>query len=254
MKVVILCGGKGTRIREETENKPKPMIEIGGRPIVWHIMKLYAHYGFNDFILCLGYKQEVIKDYFIRYAHMNSNFTINLSQQGFYYHNNHPENWNVTLVDTGQETKKGGRLKLVAPHITTDKFMLTYGDGVADINIRQLVDFHSVQNKKVTFTGIHPISRFATIETDESGEIINWSEKKKLEPYINGGFFVINRGALDYIQSDCEWEEEPMQRLAAERQVAMYKHEGFWQCMDTYRDYKLLNDSWQNNQAKWKVW
>jgi len=140
MKIVIFCGGKGTRIREETENRPKPMIEIGGRPIVWHIMKLYAHYGFTDFILCLGYKQEVIKDYFMRYAHMNSNFTINLNQQGLYYHDNHPENWNVTLVDTGLETKKGGRLKLVAPHITTDKFMLTYGDGVADINIKSLVD------------------------------------------------------------------------------------------------------------------
>ncbi|NQT49995.1 glucose-1-phosphate cytidylyltransferase [Candidatus Kuenenbacteria bacterium] len=254
MQVVILCGGKGTRIREETEHKPKPMIKIGGKPILWHIMKQYSHYGFNDFILCLGYKQHVIKEYFLEYAHMNSNFTVNLSQREVMTHDSHPENWKVTLVDTGENTKKGKRLTMIEPYLVGEKFMLTYGDGVSNVNINDLINFHDSQKKKVTFTGVHPISRFGTVDCDEHGNIRSWSEKKQLEAYVNGGFFVINRDALDCIDGDCEWEEEPLQKIANEGNLAMYKHNGFWHCMDTFRDYKILNKLWDDNQAQWKIW
>lgn len=255
MKVVILCGGKGTRLREETEYRPKPMVEIGNRPIIWHIMKIYSHYGFNDFVLCMGYKHHVIREYFMNYRYMNSDVTVSLSSEGkIVCHNCHEEDWNVTLAYTGQDTKKGLRIKMVAPYLDGDRFMLTYGDGVSNVNIRELIAHHDRQGTLATFTGVHPVSRFATVEHDESGKIIDWAEKKQLEGYINAGFFVLEKSILDYIEGDEELEEEPMKRLAQEGKLSIYKHNGFWQCMDTYRDYTLLTDLWEGGKAPWKVW
>lgn len=255
MKVVILCGGMGTRLREETEHKPKPMVEIGGKPILWHIMKIYSTYGFNDFILCLGYKQQIIREYFLNYKYMNNDFTIHLSsKERIISHSAHNENWNVTLVDTGPETKKGTRIKMIEPHIKEDRFMVTYGDGVGNIKIKELVNYHLKEKKIATFTGVHPISRFATINLDEKGEVSSWKEKREIEEYINAGFFVLERKIFDYLEDDCELEEEPMEELAKERQITMYKHEKFWQCMDTYRDNIFLQSLWEKGKAPWKIW
>jgi glucose-1-phosphate cytidylyltransferase len=255
MKVVILCGGKGSRLREETEFKPKPMITIGEKPILWHIMKMYSTYGFNDFILCLGYKQHIIREYFLNYEYMNNDFTLSLnSRKKIVCHNNHNEDWNVKLVDTGLATKKGARIKKVEPYIKEDKFMLAYGDGLGNIKINKLIDYHLEQRKIATFTGVHPISRFATVVTDEKGEIAEWSEKKTLEGYINAGYFVLEREIFDYLNGDCELEEEPMEQIAHKKQLAMYKHDDFWHCMDTYRDYVFLQGLWEKGNALWKVW
>ena len=255
MQVVILCGGLGTRLREETEYKPKPMVEVGSRPIVWHIMKLYSSYGFKDFILCLGYKQHVVREYFLNYEYMNNDATINLSsKEKTSYHNAHSEDWNVTLVDTGLSAKKGERIKKIKPYITHDQFMLTYGDGIADVDVNKLIQYHNDQKKIITFTGVHPISRFATVETDEHDEIVEWKEKKALEGYINAGFFVLEKQIFDYLGDNRELEEEPLQELAKKKQVSMYKHDGFWHCMDTYRDYKYLQKLWEEGEAPWKVW
>lgn len=255
MKVVILCGGKGTRLREETEYKPKPMVEIGDRPILWHIMKLYSHYGFKDFILCMGYKHQAIREYFLNYHYMNSDVTVSLgSDHRIICHNSHDEDWSVTLAYTGLETKKGGRIKSVAPYIDGERFMVTYGDGLSNVNIKELIEYHTKEGVLATFTGVHPISRFATVERDVSGKIIDWNEKKQLEGYMNAGFFVLENAVLDYIKGDMELEEEPMKCLAREGNVAMYRHDGFWQCMDTYRDYLLLTELWENGKAPWKVW
>jgi glucose-1-phosphate cytidylyltransferase len=255
MKVVILSGGFGTRLREETEYKPKPMVEIGSMPILWHIMKLYSTYGHKDFVLCLGYKQNYIREYFLNYQYMNNDITIDLhSREKIICHNTHDEDWNITLVDTGLHTKKGSRVKMIEPYIKEDRFMLTYGDGIGNVNIKELLESHVAQKKTVTFTGVNPISRFATVETDQRGDIVDWSEKKALEGYINAGFFVLERRIFDYLNSDCELEEEPMRRLALERQVSMYRHRGFWQCMDTYRDHQLLQGMWEKGDAPWMVW
>ncbi|MBI1388553.1 MAG: glucose-1-phosphate cytidylyltransferase [bacterium] len=254
MKVVILCGGKGTRLREETEYKPKPMVEIGNRPILWHIMKLYAHYGFNDFILCLGYKGDVIKNFFLNYQRLENDVTIDLSTGKTEYHNRHDENWKVTMVDTGPETPKGGRIKMVEKYIDGDEFFLTYGDGVSDVDIGVLLNFHREQGKAVTFTGVHPVSRFATVELTSDGRLMNWKEKRKIEEYINGGFFVVRKSVLTDLSYNQEFEEEPMERLTAGGQVSMYQHEGFWHCMDTFRDFQHLNALWNKGQAPWAVW
>lgn len=255
MKTVILCGGLGARLREETDYKPKPMVEVGGKPILWHIMKIYSVYGFNDFILCLGYKQNIIREYFLNYEYMNNDCTVNLSSKGkIIHHNAHNDNWSVTLVDTGIETKKGTRIKRIEKYIKEDRFMLTYGDGVGNINVKKLLNYHLRQGKISTFTGVHPISRFATVETSKNGEIMGWKEKKILEGYINGGFFVLERKIFDYLNDDCELEEKPMEKLAKKKQVAMYKHDGFWHCMDTYRDYLFLQNLWEKEEAPWRVW
>jgi len=254
IKVVILCGGMGTRLREETEFRPKPMVEIGGRPILWHIMKIYSQYGFKNFILCVGYRGEVIKEYFLNYEAMNNDFTINLkSTKTIVYHCTHNENWNVTLVDTGFDSKKGTRIKKIEPYIKEDRFMVTYGDGVGNINIQELLNYHLKKGKIATFTGVHPISRFATVNLDTKGEIASWKEKNKIEEYINAGFFVLERRIFEYLNEDCELEEEPMEKLAGEKQVTMYKHEGFWHCMDTYRDYMFLQRLWEGTEAPWKI-
>lgn len=255
MKVVLLCGGKGTRLREETEYKPKPMVEIGGRPILWHIMKNYASHGFNEFILCLGYKQEYIRQFFLNYELMNNDFTIHLnSKEKTLHHCRHSEDWKVTLVDTGLETPKGGRLKFVEPYVDGETFMLTYGDGVANVDIKGLYKYHKAHQKIVTFTGVHPVSRFATVNVDQRGKVSGWKEKRQIEEYVNAGFFVFNREIFDHLKKNDELEEGPMEKLTAKGQVAMFRHEGFWQCMDTYRDHQLLEGIWKSGKAPWKTW
>lgn len=253
MKVLILCGGKGTRMREETEFKPKPMVEIGGRPVLWHIMSIYARYGFKDFVLPLGYKGEVIKQYFHDYALRNSDFTVNLASGRLVQHDSPPLDWNVTLCDTGPETLKGARIKRVARHIDTERFMVTYGDGVADIDLAALVKFHEQSGKLGTFTGVRMPSRFGAVETDEKGNILSWQEKPVLNQYINCGFFVFERAFLDYLDEDehCDLEKAPLERLAATGQLGMYAHHGSWQCMDTLRDVQELNAVWDKGQAFW---
>jgi glucose-1-phosphate cytidylyltransferase len=253
MKVIIMCGGKGTRLREETSVKPKPMVEIGGRPVLWHIMSIYARFGFKDFILPLGYKGEVIKQYFHDYNIRNTDFTVDLKSGNITTYPNPIEDWRVTLCDTGQETQKGGRLKRVAKHIDTDRFMVTYGDGVADIDLNKLIEFHKQSGSMGTFTGVRMPSRFGTVRTDASGKILSWEEKPVLDEFINCGFFVFKREFLDYLTEDeaCDLEKEPMQRLAAEGQLSMYPHPGQWQCMDTLRDSIKLNEMWDAGKAFW---
>lgn len=255
MKVVILCGGQGTRLREFTERIPKPMVEIGGRPILWHIMKLYAHYGYHEFVLCLGYRGEAIREYFHNYSQMHADATVNLGTGETVMHGTHGEShWKVTLADTGLYTAKGARLQRVERYLDGDTFMFTYGDGVADVNIAKLVETHRNHGKLVTFTGIRPRSRWATVDEDEHGNIINWAEKRRLHSYINGGYFVVNRQALGYVDGNQEFEEEPMERLAHEGQARMYRHEGFWECMDNYRDFTYLDGLYQQGKAEWMVW
>jgi glucose-1-phosphate cytidylyltransferase len=254
MKTIILCGGKGTRLREETEYKPKPMVEIGGRPIIWHIMSLYARAGFKDFVLPLGYKGEVIKDYFFHFKAMNSDFTVDLGTGDIRtYDGCNCSDWRVTLADTGQETYKGARIKRIAKYIDTDRFMVTYGDGVADVDLAKLIAFHKDSGAVGTFTGVRLPSRFGAVSTSDDGRILSWQEKPVLNEYINGGFFVFKREFLDYLweDEDCDLEKEPLERLAAEGKLNMYRHDGFWQCMDTYRDYTKLNALWDAGQAPW---
>ena len=254
MKVVILCGGKGTRMREETEYKPKPMVEIGGKPVLWHIMNNYAHHGFKDFVLPLGYKGDVIKEYFYHYKIKNSDLTVDLGTGDITkYDDENAKDWCVTLVDTGLEALKGSRIKRAAKYIDTDRFMVTYGDGLANIDIEKLVEFHTQSGTIGTFTGVRMPSRFGTVTTDNSGYIKSWQEKPVLDEYINGGFFVFNREFLNYLTEDehCELEKEPLEKLASEGQLSMYHHEGFWHCMDTYRDYLHLNELWNSGRAPW---
>ena len=253
MKVIILCGGKGTRLREETEFKPKPMVEIGGRPVLWHIMSMYARYGHKDFVLPLGYKGEVIKQYFHDYRIRNADFTVDLGSGDLTTHETCRTDWRVTLADTGEDTLKGARIKRIAKYIDTDRFMVTYGDGLADIDLDALVKFHERSGKIGVFTGVRMPSRFGTVKTDAQGNILSWEEKPVLDEYINCGFFVFKREFLDYLSEDesCDLEKEPLERLAREQQLAMYPHPGFWQCMDTLRDYLNLNNMWDKGERPW---
>lgn len=253
METIILCGGKGTRLREETSIKPKPMVEIGGRPILWHIMSIYARHGIKDFILPLGYKGEVIKKYFYDYQMRNSDFTVNLQSGSLTKHGSNVEDWNVTLCDTGQETLKGARIKRVAKHIKGNRFMVTYGDGVGDVDIEKLLNFHKKSGKIGTFTGVRTPSRFGAVRTDKDGKILSWEEKPLLDEYINCGFFVFEREFLDFLQEDesCDLEKEPLRKLAALGELAMYPHPGQWQCMDTLRDSIYLNQLWDSGKAFW---
>lgn len=256
MKVVILAGGQGTRLREETEYKPKPMVEIGGRPILWHIMKAYAHYGHTDFIVCLGYKGDVIRDYFLNYEIRNRDFTVTLGTQRVEIHNGlMEEGWRVTLAETGQRTQTGGRIKRVEQYIGNETFMLTYGDGVSDLNIADLFAFHRRQRKLATITAVRPSSRFGVLSI-EDGSVSAFREKPQVdEGWINGGFFVCEPEIFEFITDDSEiFEERALVELAARRQLAVYQHTGFWQCMDTYREMSLLNELWTSEQAPWKVW
>ncbi|GFH62959.1 MAG: glucose-1-phosphate cytidylyltransferase [Candidatus Desulfovibrio kirbyi] len=256
MKVLIMCGGKGTRLREETAFKPKPMVEIGARPVLWHIMSVYARFGYKDFILPLGYRGEVIKQYFHGYNIRNTDFTVELNSGTLTTHHAGScalEDWRVTLCDTGQDTLKGGRIKRVARHIETDRFMLTYGDGLADINLDKLVRFHEQSGTIGTFTGVRMPSRFGTVRTDSDGAVLSWEEKPVLNEYINCGFFVFKREFLDYLSEDesCDLEKEPLRQLAADGQLSMYPHPGQWQCMDTLRDSIHLNELWDSGRAFW---
>ncbi len=258
MKIVILCGGLGTRLREETEFKPKPMVEIGGRPILWHIMKIYAHYGFNDFVLCLGYKGEIIKQFFNNYEILNDDFTIALGKKNqIELHSSHSEDgWKVTLAETGDKTLKGARIKKVAKYIDGEEFMLTYGDGVANINIRSLLEFHRSHGKLATLTGINPASRFGELKIN-GDKVESFCEKPEDVPgLISGGFFVFSRKILDYLTEDdtCDLETGALERLSHEGQLMVYKHRGSWFCMDTIRDVEYLNNLWDDGKAKWKVW
>ncbi len=257
MKTVILCGGLGTRLREETEYRPKPMVEVGGRPILWHIMKLYAHHGFRDFVLCLGYRGTTIKEYFLNYEAMNNDFSICLGRQhSVAYHGAHDEqDYSVTLVDTGQETMTGGRIRRAARHLTEDVFMVTYGDGVSDVNIRSLVDFHLAHGRLATVTTVRPVSRFGILELDPHGRVQKFAEKPQVDGWASAGFLVFGKKMLDYVSGDdCVLEREPLERLAREGQLVAYRHEGFFFAMDTYRDYKVLNELWDGGKAPWKVW
>jgi len=256
-KVVILCGGRGTRMEEETEVRPKPMVEIGGRPILWHIMKIYAHYGFDEFILCLGYKGRVIKEYFLNYEAMNSDFTLKLGSNDFVFYNRSREkNWQITFVDTGENAQTGARVKRIEKYIDGDLFMLTYGDGVADIDIKKLFNFHIKHGKIGTVTGVHPSSRFGELII-KSNQVIKFGEKPQVkEGFINGGFFVFRREFFKYLKDDdnCFMEKEPLEKLAEDGELKVYLHEGFWQCMDTRRELDILNRLWASGNPPWKVW
>jgi glucose-1-phosphate cytidylyltransferase len=257
VKVVVLCGGLGTRLREETEFRPKPLVEIGGRPILWHIMKTYAHYGFREFVLCLGYRGNMIKEYFLNYEAMNNDFTICLGQKShIHYNGSHPEqNFQVTLADTGQETMTGGRVKRVLNYLDGDTFMLTYGDGVSDVNICELLDFHQSHGRMATVTTFRPRSRFGILNIGGEGQVLSFIEKPSSEAWASAGFFVFHRSVLDYIDGDdCILEHEPLQRLAAAGELVAYRHDGFFAAMDTWREYKQLNDVWSSGEAPWKVW
>ncbi|OGC04143.1 glucose-1-phosphate cytidylyltransferase [candidate division WOR-1 bacterium RIFOXYA12_FULL_43_27] len=257
-KVVILCGGKGTRLREETEIKPKPLVEIGGRPILWHIMKIYAHFGYNDFILCLGYKGQMIKEYFYNYHILMNDFTINLDgKRDMILHNFSDEiNWKITLVDTGLDSLKGARIKKIEKYIDGDNFLLTYGDGVANVNIAELIDFHNKHGKVGTLTGVRPPSRFGDLIID-NGRVTNFTEKPQASAgMINGGFFVLNRKLFEYLSADkeCDFELGALERLAEAGELMVYPHKGSWECMDTFRETKHLDELWNQNKAFWKVW
>jgi len=256
--VVILCGGMGTRLREETEAKPKPMVKIGGKPILWHIMKIYAHHGFKDFILCLGYRGELIKDYFLNFDMLNNDFTITLGQnREIVKHNNLDESdWQVTLADTGPDTLKGARLKRIEKYITGDEFMVTYGDGVADIDIKKLLAFHRAHGKLATVTGVRPPSLFGELKVNGDKTALFSEKPQAAAGLISGGFFVFNRGLFDYLTAEdgCDFEKGPLERIAAAGQLTVYHHEGTWACMDTYRDVQYLNRLWEQDRAFWKAW
>lgn len=261
MKTVILCGGMGTRIRDVSENIPKPMIPIGRHPILWHIMKIYGHHGFNEFVLCLGYKGEVIKQFFLDYFAMVSDFTIDLSKPNAleYHESNGRENWKVTLADTGVRTMTGGRVAKIRRYVGDDEhFMLTYGDGVSDIDIRKLCDFHESHGKLVTVTGVHPASRFGEMKVSPNGNVDAFAEKPQVsEGRINGGFFVCHRQFIDrYLteSADLVLEQSPLSKCARDGEMMSFSHNGYWQPMDTYREYMLLNDLWISGNAPWKVW
>lgn len=258
MQVVILCGGQGTRLREETEFRPKPLVEIGGRPILWHIMKGYAHYGFTNFVLCLGYRGNMIKDYFLNYDTVATDFTISLGRQRqLTYHNQHGEqDYQVTLVDTGLESMTGARIKRVAPFLRDDVFAATYGDGVSDVNIAALLEFHRAHGRKATVTAVRPNSRYGVLALGSEGRVVEFCEKPQSDGWVNAGFFIFNREVLDYFSADpaCTLEREPLERLAAEGELVAYRHQGFFFSMDTYREFVRLNELYRAGDAPWAVW
>ncbi|HUR11024.1 MAG TPA: glucose-1-phosphate cytidylyltransferase [Flavitalea sp.] len=258
MKVVIFAGGLGTRIAEETDTRPKPMVDIGGQPILLHIMKIYGHYGFNDFIICLGYKGYLIKEYFMHYYLHNSDITLDLANNKVEVHNSNTDSFKVTLVDTGLSTKTAGRLKRIQRYVGNEDFMLTYGDGVSDVNINELISFHRLHGKIATVTAIQPEARFGGMDLGKGGLVKNFKEKPKGDGnWINGGYFVLKPDVFQYLegnQDEIMWEDRPLESLATNGQLMAYQHNGFWKCMDAMRDKIELEALWQNNQAKWKTW
>jgi glucose-1-phosphate cytidylyltransferase len=257
VKVVILCGGLGTRLREETEYRPKPMVDVGGRPILWHIMKYFAHYGHNEFVICLGYRGQMIKDYFLNYEAMSHDFTLHLGcNQRVQYHGNHEEkDFVITLADTGQETQTGGRVARVAKYLDGEEFFLTYGDGVADVNLDRLLDFHRTHGRKATVTAFRPVSRYGVLAVEGDGAVSRFAEKPRADGWVSAGFMVFKRSMLDYLDGDsCVLEGPPMEKLTAEGELRAYPHDGFFFAMDTYREYLQLNQLWSDGRAPWKVW
>lgn len=258
MKVVLFAGGLGTRISEETDTRPKPMVEIGGKPILWHIMKSYSHYGFNDFIICLGYKGYVIKEYFMNYFLHNSDITVDLRNNKTEIHGTSAEAFKVTLVETGLDTKTAGRLQQVQKYTGGEDFLLTYGDGVCDVNINDLIAFHKTHNKIATVTSIQLDARFGGMDLGLNGEVVSFREKAKDESkWINGGFFVLKPTVFNYLKEDMSnmmWEDEPLEKLTMDKQLMAFQHKGFWKCMDALRDKIELEELWKTNKAKWKVW
>lgn len=259
MKAVILAGGLGTRISEETHLKPKPMVEIGGRPILWHIMKIYAAHGINDFVICAGYKGYVIKEYFSNYFLHMSDLTFDMQNNSVEVHHKKAEPWRVTVIDTGETTMTGGRIKRIASFIPEDTFCVTYGDGIADINISHLIEFHKKSKATVTLTAVQPPGRYGALSfrADDSSKVVDFREKPVGDgAWINGGFFVLNKSALDYIESGDQtvWEREPLEKIAASQGLNAYKHRGFWQPMDTLRDRNDLQSLWESGKAPWKIW
>jgi len=255
MIVAILAGGLGTRLMEETVVKPKPMVEIGGYPILWHIMKIYSTYGFNEFVIALGYKGEVIKDYFLNYRYRLNNLTVRPAHGEVTVHNEECEDWTIHLIDTGASSQIGGRVKRISKFIGREPFLLTYGDGVANINICDLIDFHRQQQKYVTLTAVRPPARYGSVQIEDN-RISKFEEKPQAgDGWINGGFCVLEPQVADYIAGDdIVFEREPLEQLARENQLAAYRHDGFWQSMDTMRDVRYLENLWQSEQATWKVW
>jgi len=257
MKVVILCGGLGTRLREETEFRPKPMVEVGGRPILWHIMKTYAHYGHHDFVLCLGYRGNTIKEYFLNYEAMNNDFSIRLGNTShIQYHGQHAEQeFGVTLADTGLNSMTGGRIQRIRRYIDSDTFLMTYGDGLTDVRIDEVVKFHQSHGRIATMTAVPPISRFGLIDTAADRRVTSFVEKPKTDGLMNAGYFVLNRRVFDYIGGDeCIFEGEPLERLARDGELMAYRHDGFFYAMDTFREYQHLNELWSRSAAPWKAW
>ncbi|UOE48199.1 glucose-1-phosphate cytidylyltransferase [Mucilaginibacter sp. SMC90] len=256
MKVVLLAGGLGTRLSEETVLRPKPMVEIGGMPILWHIMKIYSSHGYNDFIVCLGYKGYVIKEYFANYFLHKSDVTINMKDNSIKVHDSQAEPWTITLVDTGNESMTGGRIKRIQRHVGDEPFMLTYGDGVSDVNITKLVEFHKQKGKHCTVTSVQPSGRFGALNITEEDTVHSFMEKPKGDgAWINGGFFVCEPSVFNYIEGDSTiWEREPMEKIAADGEMVAFKHDGFWKPMDTLRDKQELEADWQQNKAQWKTW
>ena len=256
MKVVILAGGKGTRIQEESLIKPKPLIEIGSKPIIWHIMKSYSHYGFKEFVICCGYKGYLIKEYFANFSLHNSDVTIDIKKNEIKVHKNNNEDWKITLIDTGDDSLTGGRILRIKDFVG-EEFLLTYGDGVADVNISKLIEHHKINKKIATMTVIQPQGRFGVVEFNTKNNLIeNFSEKLKGDgAWINGGFFVLNKKIFDYLKDDFTiWEKEPLENLSKENQLVAFKHDGFWHPMDTMRDKVYLENLWDKNKAPWKLW
>ena len=258
MKVVIFAGGFGTRLMEETEARPKPMVEVGGKPILWHILKIYEHYGFNEFVICLGYKASYIKEYFYNYYLHNSDVTIELSNNNIKVHYSETESFKVTLIDTGLNTNTAGRLKRIEKYVGNETFMLTYGDGVSDVNIHELLEFHKSHGRLATLTSVQVPGRFGNLEINSRGEVDNFVEKPMGDGvWINGGFFVLEPGVFKYLNDEADniqWEKEPLSEIAMENQLAAYKHYGFWKCMDALRDRVELEEMWKSGKAKWKLW
>lgn len=255
MKVVILAGGLGTRLNEETQVKPKPMVEIGGKPILWHIMKIYSTHGFKDFVVCLGYKSHYIKEWFNSYYLHNSSFTIDLATNTITHHKSGTEDWKVTLVDTGDTTMTGGRIKRIKEYIGNEPFMMTYGDGVADIDVKALVNFHTKNKKIATITSVLPEGRFGTLFIDDNALVTAFSEKTDNKNRVNGGFFVLQPEIFDYLEDDQTiFEKAPLEKLAKNNELQAYHHDGFWKPMDTLNDKNKLEEMWGTGKAPWKIW
>jgi len=255
MPAVILAGGLGTRIREETEFKPKPMVEIGGHPVIWHIMKHLSFYGVNRFVICVGYKGDVIRDYFLNYRSRNNDFTISLgAHSDLKFHSDHAESdWTVTVAETGPLTNTGGRVLSVRKYLEGEQFLCTYGDGLSDVNVSKLTEFHLEKNRTATVTAVKPLSRFGILDVDTQSKVNSFKEKPQTEDWINGGYFIFKPKIFEYLTSNIILENEPLKALVYENQLAAYKHEGFWQPMDTFREAEMLNRMWDSGQAPWRI-